>query len=181
MTQKPQPFTERFERLRLNKEQKIASLKENNWSEVLGVVPDDLAILADYLTPYQGVKGTIIFRKDDDESFMCLIHEGVVQIFTAEREMAGEPISTLGKGSSIGEMALIDGAPRSAYAYAAEDTTLFVMTRSNFHSLQQDYPVLWGNLLLQLARQMCARLRQTSNTLGRHLHLKWRRILQQNG
>jgi CRP/FNR family transcriptional regulator, cyclic AMP receptor protein len=178
MSVKPQPFMERFERLRLTQELKIAALKENNWSEVLGVAPDDLMVLADYFTPYQGVKGTVIFRKDDEESFMCLIQVGSVQIFASEREAAGEPISTLGKGHTVGEMALIDGEPRSAYAYLAQDTELFVMTRSSFHTLQQEHPVLWGKLLLQIARQMSARLRQTSDSLGRQLHLKWRRILQ---
>lgn len=177
MTIKQASFMDRFERLRLTKEQKLAALSQNNWSEALGIDDGELAQLAEYLTPYQGTKDAVVFRKDDEESFMCLINSGSVHIYASKREDAGEALSSLSQGDIVGEMALIDGEPRSAYAYAADTTELFVMTRGNFHRLAEAHPTIWGKLLLQIAKRMSYRLRKTNENLGRHLHLKWRRML----
>jgi CRP/FNR family transcriptional regulator, cyclic AMP receptor protein len=173
-------FMDRFERLRITKEQKIAALAANNWPEVLGIDPAELAHLADYLTPYLGAQNAVVFSKGDEESFMCFINSGSVLIYASSREMSGEAISALDKGNLVGEMALIDGEPRSAYAYTASETVLYVMTRSSFARIAEEHPAIWGKLLFRIARLMSQRLRKTNENLGRHLHLKWRRILHQN-
>jgi CRP/FNR family transcriptional regulator, cyclic AMP receptor protein len=180
MTNSQQTFMDRFERLRLSREQKIATLGQNNWPDLLGIETGEIEELAEYLTPYRGQEGAVVFRKDDDESFMCFINSGRVQIYACKRDDAGEALSSLDQGNIIGEMALIDGEPRSAYAYASGETLLFVMTRSNFLRLSEEHPLIWGKLLLKIAKLMSSRLRKTNENLGRHLHLKWRRIMQRN-
>lgn len=65
-------------------------------------------------------------------------------------------------GEVFGEIALLDGKPRSADATAFEDTHLLVIERRNF------LPYLTGDkdLAVRLLSVLCERLRQTSETLS---------------
>ena len=65
---------------------------------------------------------------------------------------------------------MIDGEPRSAFACAASETVLFVMTRSNFLKLGEDNPALRGKLLFRIAKILSIRLRRSNEMLGVHLH-----------
>jgi CRP/FNR family transcriptional regulator, cyclic AMP receptor protein len=163
-------FLQGFEKLALTKEQRAEKLDQNNWSKALGVDRSDLAQLADYLVPYQGPEGAVVFRRGDQESFMCLISSGGVHIFESEAKNASELIASIGPENTVGEMALIDGEPRSAFACAAGETVLFVMTRSNFMKLAEDHPAIWGKLILRIAKLMSSRLRRTNEIAAEHLH-----------
>ena len=162
-------FLQGFEKLPLTKEQKAEKLDQNNWSKALGVDRSELAQLADYLIPYRGPEGAVVFHKGDRESFMCLISSGGVHIFKNEEKNSSELIATIGPEYTVGEMALIDGEPRSAFACSASDTVLFVMTRSNFMKLAEDHPSVWARLMLRIAKLMSARLRRSNEVIAEHL------------
>ena len=163
-------FLQGFEKIPLTKEECTAALIQNNWCKVLEVEPNELAELAGYLVPYRGPEGAVVFRKGDLESFMCLISSGGVHIFESEQQNASELISSIGPENTVGEMAMIDGEPRSAFACAASETVLFVMTRSNFLKLGEDNPALRGKLLFRIAKILSIRLRRSNEMLGVHLH-----------
>lgn len=116
--------------------------------------------------PYRGEKGATVFREGDDESFLCLICEGQLQI---TRSDCPTTLSIVGPGSTVGEMALVDGSPRSASALALTDALLYVMTRSNFFRLAEDHPAIWGRFLFKIARLMSDRLRIANQALAEHL------------
>jgi CRP-like cAMP-binding protein len=71
-------------------------------------------------------KGKVVFRQGDKADAAYLVESGSVGIF---REVDGRrvPIATIGPGDLFGEMAVIDGSPRSATAYVIEDATLKVI------------------------------------------------------
>lgn len=72
-------------------------------------------------------KGKVVFRQGDKGDAAYLIESGSVGIF---REVDGKrvPIATIGHGDLFGEMAVIDGSPRAATAYALEDTKVKVIS-----------------------------------------------------
>ena len=80
-----------------------------------------------------------------------LILEGTV---TVSRE--GQTLRSMGPGESFGDIALIDGGPRSATVVA--DTALLTLsiTAWDFRPLLTEHPQIVYKLLLQL----CARLRE---------------------
>lgn len=161
-------FLQGFEKLQLTKDERADRLAQNNWPKVLGVDANELTKLADYLIPYRGPKDAVVFNRGDEESFMCLISSGGVHIFQNDDKKPAQFIASLGPENTVGEMALIDGEPRSAFACAASETVLFVMTRSYFMKLSEDYPLIWGKLVLQIARLLSSRLRK-SNKTAEHL------------
>lgn len=150
----------------MSSESREAMLSELDWAKDLGLDGTELLLMAGYLYPYHGEKGATVFREGDSESFLCLICEGQLQI---SRSDCPNTLSVLGPGSTVGEMALIDGSPRSASALALTEALLYVMTRSNFFRLAEDHPAIWGKFVFKIARLMSNRLRATNQALAEHL------------
>lgn len=78
-------------------------------------------------------RGDIIFEEHQEGKCAFLIKKGVVVIY---RIIGDEKIvlGTLKSGDIIGEMAVITGEPRTAYAIAAEDSELFVINEDTLHN-----------------------------------------------
>ncbi len=124
-----------------------------------------LETLAEFLLVYQAKKGTRIFLEGDTESYMCLIAKGRVSIVKEDSEHGHKVLSTLDRGQTFGEMALIDQEPRSASAIAAQDSMLLILSKENLDLLLDRYHRLGVQVLMKLCRMMSQRLRQTSGLL----------------
>jgi len=96
----------------------------------------------------------------------CASTSAIVKHDAAEH---GKVVATLGPGQTIGEMALLDGQPRSASVVAAEDLVLLVFTRAALEHLVEEKPSLAVKVLWKLARVLSQRLRQTSGALVERL------------
>lgn len=79
--------------------------------------------------------GTTIFNAGDPGAEMFGIIEGEVEI-----RGDGVIFDTLGPGDIFGEMALVDGSPRSGSAVATADTVLAAIDRHRFLFLVQETP-----------------------------------------
>ncbi len=93
-----------------------------------------------------------IFRQGDPPTCAYLLEKGMIEIFAE----AGEEtilISRLGPGDLLGEMAVLDDAPRTASARAAEQCVLLEIDRTQLNQrLEQSDPIVRGLLLGQLQR-----------------------------
>ena len=69
---------------------------------------------------------------------------------------------TYGPGVIIGEVALFDGNPRSADVWVDEDSKVLQLNYSDFMALQESRPELACKLTLNIARELSARLRRSS-------------------
>jgi CRP/FNR family cyclic AMP-dependent transcriptional regulator len=76
-------------------------------------------------------KGEILFRQGDEGVSLYLILQGRVKI-SLSRQMDVVTLAILGQGEFLGEMALLDGLPRSADAIALEDSYLYALNRKDF-------------------------------------------------
>lgn len=72
---------------------------------------------------------------------------------TAVVSLDGKQISTLGPGDAVGEMGLLDRAPRSATVTAETDVEVLVVTEQSLERLIRETPVA-RNLLRALARRL---------------------------
>jgi CRP-like cAMP-binding protein len=106
--------------------------------------------------------GALVLREGDDSrsEFLLLILEGEIQVDTAA---SGEPdvvaIAVLGPGSIIGEMALLDGAPRSATCTAVGQVRAVGLSRRGLELLIEQQPRVAAKLMMGLAQRMADRLR----------------------
>lgn len=99
-----------------------------------------------------------IFKENDPGNEMYIIYSGRVDLF---KEVGAENLllATLGPGDFFGEMAIVDGSPRSATAIAADDNTRVVaLDEAKFLYLLRHQP----EFALVVMQQLCQRLRQTT-------------------
>jgi CRP-like cAMP-binding protein len=75
---------------------------------------------------------------------------------TARVEIGGQTIATIGPGEFFGEIALLDGGPRTATVIAETDTVAEVIGQREFSGLVEDSPHLAKKLLVGLARRLRA-------------------------
>jgi CRP/FNR family transcriptional regulator, cyclic AMP receptor protein len=116
------------------------------------------------LTPEDCSTGQTLFRAGDAGDAMYLIESGKVQI--SMRSADGEELilAVLGSGDFFGEMALIDGKPRSANATVVETSKLAVLSRKHFLTFLSSSP----NVAVEMLTALTRRLRRTDELL-RHL------------
>jgi CRP/FNR family cyclic AMP-dependent transcriptional regulator len=97
--------------------------------------------------------GTTIFKAGDSGDVMYVIIEGEIEI-----RVGAVMVEIAGQGSIVGEMALIDKAPRSASAKARTDCKVAVVDLKRFEFLVQNTPFF----AVQVMRIMAHRLRHSN-------------------
>jgi uncharacterized membrane protein len=108
--------------------------------------------------------GATLFRAGDAGDSMYLIEDGKVQISMKSSDGEELILAMLGPGDFFGEMALIDGNPRSANASVIEPSRLAVLSRQHFLSFLDTSP----NVAIEMLTALSRRLRRTDELL-RHL------------
>ena len=139
-------------------------------SEFFGdLAAPEIETLANYIQAYSAEPGTVVFRESESGGFMCLVIEGGAEIFKQDHKFGSKRMGRVEAGKTIGEMALIDGEPRSATCICPQQSTLIMLTREQFVRIIREHPGLSVNILLKIVTLMSRRLRQTSGQLVDYL------------
>jgi CRP-like cAMP-binding protein len=142
-------------------------LEKTQWAHEFSF--HEIEKLAEYLQSRSVKQREVIFKEGDRDGTLFIIAEGKVGISKAGAHHKDLPIATIGVGHTLGEMALIDGQPRSAGAVAVEDLILLAITRAELDRLVAEHPKLAVKLVWKLARLLSQRLRQTTSNLADRL------------
>lgn len=100
--------------------------------------------------------GEKIFLQDDEGAHMYVIRSGRVNIVAS-----GTILENIGPNGIFGELALLDGSPRSATAVALEPTEVAIIDESAFLYMVEQNP----RIALQLMRRLAERLRRMNQSL----------------
>lgn len=103
----------------------------------------------------------ILFFKGDDGDALYGVLTGHIRISASEPDGKEVIFNIMGRGDVFGEIALLDGQPRTADAMAMDPTELFQIRRPDFVALLDTEPRLTKHLL----ELVCERLRVTSEML----------------
>jgi len=150
-----------------------------------------------YMQPHRVAAGTAFIHAGETThtDYLLLVIDGDVTVESqASPTSEGLVVSVMGPGSLIGEMGLIDGAPRSATCTAATDLAVGKLTRDALAQLIDDQPGVAARFLLAIAKRISDHLReanrklmtftQVSRALQQELdatHAINRRLLEPNG
>lgn len=104
--------------------------------------------------------GAVLFREGEPGEKMYVIRTGKVSIWKqiAESEIT---LAVLGPGDFFGEMALLEGLPRSASATVLEDSLLIEVEGPAFDALVRTK----GEIAVRLMRRLSARLRDADKQI----------------
>src|SRR4051794_11234448 len=92
-----------------------------------GCSDEELGVARSLMTPVHVPAGTTLITEHEPGRECFIIQSGVAIV-----AQGGVPVAHLGPGEVVGEMALIDGAPRTATVCAETDLELFVQTEREF-------------------------------------------------
>jgi CRP/FNR family transcriptional regulator, cyclic AMP receptor protein len=116
--------------------------------------PERLDLVARTLLAGRFRKGQVVFHQGDDGDGMFLVESGLVRI-SAESIDGQEAILTeVRPGETFGELALLDGAPRSATAMALEETVTLRLPRQAFDDLLSTDPGFPRRILEAIAHEL---------------------------
>lgn len=102
--------------------------------------------------------GALVFQRGDDGNHMLAILEGRVRLSLTTAQGRELMLRQIGAWEVLGELAVLDGEPRSADAVAEEPTSAIVLPRRRFLEIAEERP----DLGLALARYLSAIVRSTN-------------------
>ena len=129
---------------------------------------EDAQTVVAYLREVSYAPGEVLFRAGDVQpgAHLLLLLEGEVTVETGTCLPGLEvPIAVLGAGSVLGEMALLDGAPRSATCTAVTPVQAAGLARRGLERLIDEHPKVAARLMVVLAQHMAERLRALDDQL----------------
>jgi CRP-like cAMP-binding protein len=140
-----------------------------------GVAPSAIDDLVRRMQVRSRAAGAILVSQDEPGDAMFLIAEGRVRVALFGENGRELTLSTLARGDIFGEMALLDGRPRSANVVAVEDTSLLALSRDALLEHLRSHPQTALNLLGEMSR----RLRRADETIANlALHDVHRRLVR---
>lgn len=117
---------------------------------------DQLRALADMGGCRSWEQDQVVFREGDMPNSLFLILSGKVRIHKRQKEGREIQLAILDRGHFFGEMALFDGAPRSATVSTLEPCEFFVLDRENFFALLPQSPVLFREVMAGISGKLRA-------------------------
>ena len=132
-------------------------------TDLLSDLPEQLSsgLLAN-AKPVKLAANEILFLAGDPGDGCFRLNEGLLKVSMVSPKGAERILAILGPGSIVGDMAMIDGRPRSASVSALRDCKLSFVSRSAFEAVAEKNPEISKHLLNLLA----ARLRDTDQVVA---------------
>jgi len=110
----------------------------------------------------------IVFRKGDAGDALYLIREGEMEVLapSPEAEEVEDVVAVLKPGELFGEMALVEGEPRSATVRARTDAKLLRIKKEYFEDLMKHEHIIALKIYKRLTIILSHRLRETTERLA---------------
>jgi len=122
---------------------------------------EELNIFSGYCVDKKLAEGEILFSEGECGHAMFVVKKGGVNIL--KMGYLGETvIATVNPGEFVGEMAVVDGSPRSATVKALLHTELLELSLTKFSNLKKEHPKIAIKLMDLLLRLLSLRLRNTT-------------------
>ena len=134
-----------------------------------GLSTDELRVIAKYMNLVDVNAEDIVFNEGDAGDYVCFVVDGTLDVVKKSETGDSTVISTLSKGRSIGDMAVIDEFPRSATVKARTKATLIRFSQENFNYIVERYPNIGVKILKGVSRLLSLNLRKTSSRLADYM------------
>ncbi|MBV8915374.1 MAG: cyclic nucleotide-binding domain-containing protein, partial [Acetobacteraceae bacterium] len=143
----------------------MAAMTEAAKRDVLAATPifaslsrEELAALAGLATERRARRDQAVVRRGDPDASLLILVAGRLRAGTVSADGREVTIGVMESGAVLGEIALLDGRPRSLDVTAMVDSTLLVVDRRDFLPFLKARP----DLMLRLMALLCDRLRRAS-------------------
>ena len=140
-------------------------------------IPEDFELLPDftddeweklisYTTSVSFSAEDVLVEYGQEDRSMYILAQGMADIFlTDTKDGSQKRITTIEKGTVFGEMALLDGRPRSATVIALTGGLLFRLSLDDLNRLRTDDPDMACALLFDIGRVLALRNRHMNDRI----------------
>jgi glutaminase len=129
------------------------------------LTPDELALLLPRLERRHYTAAEVIVQEGAPAGELFLIASGSVSVHLRLPGDRSRRVATFSTGMAFGEMAILDGAPRSAMVVADTDVICDLLQLRDFQSLEESHPRILLVLMRHLARNLTHRLRKANREI----------------
>jgi CRP/FNR family cyclic AMP-dependent transcriptional regulator len=126
-----------------------------------GLGADDLAAIAEVCQERRFAKAEMLFSRGDPGDRVYIVREGRIRLAISTAEGRELSFQVAGPGDMFGEIAVLDGRPRSAEAVALVAAVGLTLEKRDFQRLRVNRPAITEAALAFL----CRRLREVSDKL----------------
>jgi len=130
-----------------------------------GLLPEEIEMLAGLTQQKKFATGEAVISQGDVGDSLFLLVEGAVDVLQKNQEGVEQKITELQAPDFFGEMSLIDKEYRSATIRAKSDTVMLCLTNENLHSFARVYKNGFTLVVINIARVLSSRLRETNKKL----------------
>jgi CRP/FNR family transcriptional regulator, cyclic AMP receptor protein len=113
---------------------------------------DSLALVAGAARRVKFPKGSVVFQEGDPGDYLLIVEKGQVKVVLLGDDGQETIINLLDPPALLGEIALLDDAPRSATVIAVTATEFLQIARGPFLALIKKHPALALEIMAKLAR-----------------------------
>src|SRR5665213_472056 len=144
-----------------------------------GLDLEDLRRLAAIAREVTLPASSILFEQGEESDGLYIVASGIVRIYLTAEDGREATISLLEDGEMIGEIALLDGLPRSAGAAALTDTKLMFIPHKPFCDLLDTSPKLSRQVTIMLCERLRAANSQVAQAIFHDLRYRLLVLLRQ--
>ncbi len=121
-----------------------------------GMTLEQLRVLSTHLEAQHFLRAEVIFQEGDFSQDLYIVASGKIRIVKDYGTANERTLNTLGEGSFFGEMAIFEGAPRSATALTEQEAELLVLEPGKFKQTIYQKP----DMAFEIFRELSGRLRR---------------------
>ena len=124
-----------------------------------GLSADDLTALESQLEQMPVARGTCLVTEGDEADALFVVVSGR---FAVEVGGNPEPVTEIGQGATIGEIAFFAGGSRTATVRAIRDSVVVRLSRADFDDISRRTPAIWNDITATIASRLAAETRKSS-------------------
>ena len=147
--------------LRIKTPLTVAEVRSNGFFS--GLTENEIAELLKSCTAHTFGPGEYVLREDEVSRHIFVILSGRIRIGKTLYAGDDRKLGEINAGEFFGEMAFLDGSPRSAGASSIEETTLLKIDRDSFDKLAVRRPRIAYKITMKIALALSERLRSSND------------------
>ena len=109
--------------------------------------------------------GEALFAEGEEPTFVALVLAGNIAVFV-ERDGAEMPLTDVGAGAILGELAVLCGMPRAASVRAKDAATVLQWDAAPFRNLLLRYPLVSERIFKESLRTLVEKERALINSIA---------------
>ena len=129
----------------------------------------DIAAALDSMRERRFDSGSVVFHQGANGDTLVVVMDGILRVEVTDHEGVTATVGTIQNGEVVGEMAVIDPAPRSASVIAATDVVLLELSRAGLDRLRKTSPSATAGIVGGIIGDVTRRLRTVNKRIDAEL------------